>query len=133
MTPELIILAWTLVLAIVQILLPAMLRNRETGLDYNASARDAPSSAPVGKVTGRLQRAQSNLFETLPLFAAAVLIAHVAGRNGELTFWGAALYLTARVVYVPLYAAGIPVIRSLAWTAGLAGLAMILVAILAPV
>src|SRR5688572_30742014 len=132
MTPELTILAWTLVLAVVQILLPAMLRNRETGLDYNASARDTPSPAPVGKVTGRLQRAQSNLFETLPLFAAAVLIAHVAGRNGDLTFWGAALYLAARVVYVPLYAAGIPVIRSLAWTVGLAGLVMILVAILAP-
>ena len=133
MTPELTILAWTLVLAIVQILLPAMLRNRETGLDYNASARDTPSPAPVGEVTGRLQRAQENLFETLPLFAAAVLIAHVAGRNGDLTFWGAALYLAARVVYVPLYAAGIPVIRSLAWTAGLVGLIMILVAILAPI
>ncbi|WP_439541163.1 MAPEG family protein [Hyphomicrobium sp.] len=132
MTPELTILAWTLVLAIVQILLPATLRNRETGLDYNASARDTPSPAPVGKVTGRLMRAQENLFETLPLFAAAVLIAHVAGRNGDLTLWGAALYLAARVVYVPLYAAGIPVIRSLAWTAGMVGLIMILVAILAP-
>ena len=133
MTPELTILACSLLLAIVQILLPAMLRNRETGLDYNASARDTPSPAPVGKVTGRLLRARENLFETLPLFAAAVLIAHVAGRNGDLTFWGAALYLAARVVYVPLYAAGIPVIRSLAWTAGLVGLIMILVAILAPV
>lgn len=132
MTPELTLLAWTLVLAIVQILLPAMLRNGETGLDYNASARDTASPAPVGKVTGRLQRAQRNLFETLPLFAAAVLIAHVAGRNGELTFWGASLYLAARVVYVPLYAAGIPFVRSLAWMVSMAGLVMILVAILAP-
>ena len=133
MTAELTILAWTLILAIVQILLPALFRNRETGLDYNASARDVPSAVPVGKITGRLQRAQSNLFETLPLFAAAVLIAHVAGRNGDLTFWGAALYLAARVVYVPLYAAGIPVIRSLVWTVSLVGLVMVLVAILAPV
>lgn len=132
MTPELTLLAWTLVLAIVQILLPAMLRNRETGLNYNASARDTASPTPVGKITGRLQRAQRNLFETLPLFAAAVLIAHVAGRNGELTFWGASLYLAARVVYVPLYAAGIPFVRSLAWMVSMAGLVMILVAILAP-
>jgi uncharacterized MAPEG superfamily protein len=132
MTAELTILAWTLVLAIVQILLPAVLRTGETGLDYNAGPRDTSSPAPVGKVTGRLLRAQANLFETLPLFAAAVLIAHVAGRNGDLTFWGASLYLAARVVYVPLYAAGIPVIRSLAWTASLLGLVMILVAILAP-
>ena len=91
MTAELTILAWTLVFAIVQILFPAVLRTQETGVDYNASARDTPSPAPVGKLTGRLQRAQSNLFETLPLFAAAVLIAHVAGRNGDLTFWGASL------------------------------------------
>lgn len=72
------------------------------------------------------------MFETLPLFAAAVLIAHVAGRNGELTVWGASLYLAARVIYVPLYAAGIPFVRSLAWMVSMAGLVMILVAILAP-
>lgn len=132
MTPELTILGWTLVLAVVQVLLPGMLRTRETGVDYNASARDAPSPVPVGVVTARLIRAQHNLFETLPLFAAAVLIAHVAGRNGDLTYWGAVLYLAARVAYVPLYAAGIPVIRSLVWAVGLVGLSMILFAILAP-
>lgn len=132
MTYELTLLGWTLVLAIVQVLLPGMLRTRETGVDYNASARDAPAPAPVGKVTGRLLRAQHNLFETLPLFAAAILIAHVAGRNGDLTYWGATLYLVSRVAYVPLYAAGIPVVRSIVWSAGLAGLIMILIAILAP-
>jgi uncharacterized MAPEG superfamily protein len=132
MTPELTILAWTLVLAIIQILLPATFRNSETGLDYNAGPRDAPASAPVGKITGRLQRAQQNLFETLPLFAAAILIAHVADRNGALTFWGASLYLAARVLYVPLYAAGIPVVRSLVWLVGLIGLILILAAILIP-
>jgi uncharacterized MAPEG superfamily protein len=132
MTFELTILGWTLVLAIVQILLPAMLRTSETGVDYNASARDKPSSAPVGKVTARLRRAQDNLFETLPLFAAAILIAHVAGRNGEATFWGAAIYLAARVAYVPLYAAGIPYLRSMVWSLSLGGLALVLAAILLP-
>lgn len=132
MTPELTFLGWTLVLAILQILLPAMVRTTETGLDYNAGARDTPSPAPIGKVTGRLQRAQANLFETLPLFAAAVLIAHVAGRNGDLTYYGAALYLGARVLYVPLYAAGIPFLRSLAWLAALLGLVLILIAIQTP-
>lgn len=133
MTFELTILGRTLVLAVVQILLPAMFRNAETGIDYNAGPRDSPSPAPLGKVTARLPRAQQNLFETLPLFAVAVLIAHVAGRNGELTFWGAALYLAARVLYVPLYAAGIPVVRSLVWTVSLIGLSLIFVAILMPV
>ena len=80
MTTELTALAWTLVLAVVQILLPAGFRTQETGLPYNAGPRDG-EGPPVGKVTGRLQRAQKNLFEALPLFAAVVLIAHAAVRR----------------------------------------------------
>jgi uncharacterized MAPEG superfamily protein len=130
-TPELTLLGWTLVLAIVQILLPAGFRNRETGVAFNAGPRDEPGP-PVGKVTARLQRAQANLYETLPLFAAAVLIAHAAGREGALTLWGAWLYLIARVVYVPLYAFGVPWVRSMAWSVSLLGLALIFLAILRP-
>jgi uncharacterized MAPEG superfamily protein len=131
MTTELTLLGWTLVLALAQILLPAMLRTSETGVSYNASARDE-DGPPVGKMTGRLQRAQRNLFETLPIFAAAILIAHVAGRNGALTWWGATLYFWARVVYVPLYAIGVPYIRSLVWLVSLLGTILLLVAVLLP-
>ncbi|WP_134499982.1 MAPEG family protein [Microvirga pakistanensis] len=131
MTTELTLLAWTLVLALVQVLLPATLRTGETGVSYNASARDN-EGPPVGKVTGRLRRAQANLFETLPVIAAAILIAHVAGRNGALTWWGAMLYFWARVVYVPLYALGIPYVRSLVWLVSLTGTILILVAVLLP-
>ncbi|MGK5024170.1 MAPEG family protein [Janthinobacterium sp. RB2R34] len=131
MTPELTILAWTLVLALVQILLPSSLRNRETGTQYNMSARDEPGP-PVGKVTARLKRAQANLFETLPLFAVAVLIAHVAGIHNNLTLYGAALYLGARVLYLPLYAFGIPVVRTLVWCVSVIGMLMLFWAILFP-
>ena len=130
MTTELTLLAWTLVLALVQILLPSTLRTNETGAQYNMSARDG-AAPPPRPVTARLQRAQANLFETLPLFAAAVLIAHVAGVQGALTLWGCWLYLLARVVYLPLYAAGIPVLRTLVWLVSMAGLVMILWAVLA--
>ncbi|MBS9478423.1 MAPEG family protein [Ancylobacter radicis] len=131
MTLELSLLGWSLVLALVQILLPAMYRNRETGVAYNASARDEPGP-PVGIVTGRLRRAQANLFETLPIFIAAVLIVHVTGREGLLTAWGASLYLAARVAYLPLYAFGVPYLRSAVWTVSLAGLGLLLIAILVP-
>lgn len=130
MTTELHLLGWTLVLAIVQIFLPAHLRNLETGIPYNTGPRDDPGP-PVGRLTGRLRRAQQNLFETLPLFAAAVLVAHVAGRDGALTLWGAWIYIAARVVYLPLYATGLPYVRSLIWLVSFFGLALILVAILA--
>lgn len=127
MTAELLLLAWTLVLALVQILLVSSLRTQETGTAYNVSARDG-EAPPPRPVTARLQRAQANLFETLPLFAAAVLIAHVSGSEGTLTRYGCWMYLLARIVYVPLYAAGIPVLRSLVWMVSLAGLVMVLLA-----
>ena len=53
MTTELTLLAWLLVLALIQVLIPAELRNRETGRDYNASARDRPGP-PIGVVTALL-------------------------------------------------------------------------------
>jgi uncharacterized MAPEG superfamily protein len=129
MTTELILLAWTVVLALAHIALAAAFRNQETGMAYNMSARDEPAP-PMRPITARLYRAQANLFETLPLFAVAVLVAHAGGREGQLTLLGCQIYLAARVVYLPLYAAGIPVLRSLAWGAAIAGLVMILAAIL---
>jgi len=128
MTTELTYLALTLILALVQVFLPAGARTVEFGSKWNAGPRDETPAAKK-PLTGRLERAQANLFETLPLFIGAVLIAHVAGQNGFLTLWGAALYFWARVVYVPLYALGVPYVRSLVWTVSFAGLVMILAAL----
>jgi uncharacterized MAPEG superfamily protein len=130
MTTELTLLAWTLVLAVVQILLAAHLRTRETGFAYNVSPRDEPSPVPPGLMTGRVMRAQQNLMETLPLFIAAVLIVQTAHLHGPLTLWGTRLYFCARVIHLPLYAFGIPYLRTLVWLASLAGLVMLLLAIL---
>ena len=128
MTTELTYLALTLILALVQVFLPAGARTVEFGSKWNAGPRDETPAAKK-PLTGRLERAQANLFETLPLFIGAVLIAHVAGQNGVLTLWGTALYFWARVVYVPLYAFGVPYVRSLVWTVSFAGLVLILAAL----
>jgi uncharacterized MAPEG superfamily protein len=125
MTTELTYLALTLILALAHILAPAFGRTAQFGLAWNAGARDTPVG-PSRPVVGRLERAQSNLFETLPLFIGAVLIAHVSGQNGALTLWGTGLYFWARVLYLPLYALGVPYIRSLVWLVSLAGLVMVL-------
>ena len=132
MTPALTALGWTLVLAIVQIFLAAALRTQETGLPYNAGARDT-EGPPVGKVTGRLMRAQANLYETLPLFAAAVLIAFVAGRESKMVDLAAWTYLGARIVYVPLYALGVPFVRTLVFLLSVVALIAIICTILRPV
>lgn len=128
MTAEMTYLALTLVLALLQIGAAGMARTAELGAKWNAGPRDEPPPPP-GHLAGRLLRAQSNLFETLPVFAAAVLLAEVAGRQGTLTLWGSALYFLGRLVYVPLYALGVPYVRSLVWLVATGGLVMVLVAL----
>ena len=129
MTFELTMLAWTLVLAFVQILLFDFARTSQYGLKWNTGPRDE-DMPPLSATANRLKRAQDNLFETLPLFIGAVLIAHVADRNGDLTYWGTLLYLLGRIVYVPLYAFGVRNVRSLVWMVSLVGLGMVAAAIL---
>ena len=127
MTPEFIMLAFTLILALVQTGAAGMARTAELGGKWNAGPRDV-ESPPPGKVAGRLMRAQANLFETLPIFAAAVIMAHIAGKDGTLTALGAHLYFFGRLIYLPLYAFGVPYIRSLVWLAAAAGLVMVIAA-----
>ena len=128
MTPEFIMLAFTLILALVQIGAAGMARTAELGAKWNAGPRDA-DVPPPGKLAGRLMRAQVNLFETLPIFAAAVIMAHIAGKDGQLTFIGTHLYFFGRLVYVPLYAFGVPYVRTLVWLVAAGGLVMVLAAL----
>ena len=129
MTTELTLLAWTLVLALVQIFAFDMARTGQYGVKWNTGARDV-AMPPLSPVAERLRRAQDNLYETLPLFAAAVLILHVAGISSALTLLGCQLYFWGRVAYLPLYAAGVPWLRSVVWLVSFAGLVLLLVAAL---
>ena len=128
MTPEFIMLAFVLVLALVQIGAAGAARTAELGGKWNAGPRDG-DTPPPGKLAGRLLRAQTNLFETLPIFAAAVIMAHIAGKDGQLTFVGAHLYFFGRLLYLPLYAFGVPYIRSLVWLVATGGLVSVIVAL----
>lgn len=129
MTTELTLLAWTIVLALVYIAASVVARTAQYGSKWNMGARDE-AVPPPSPVAGRLGRAQANLFETLPLFIAAVLIAHVAGVHSSRTVLGAQLYFWARAVYLPLYAFGVPMVRTLVFLVSVAGLVMILAAVL---
>jgi uncharacterized MAPEG superfamily protein len=98
----------------------------ERNFGWLAGPRDDPK--PVGMIAGRLDRALKNFLETFPLFAAAVIACVVAGKTGPLTAYGAVLYVVARALYVPLYASGVSVVRTLVWTAGVIGIVMVVVA-----
>ncbi|MGD0142468.1 MAG: MAPEG family protein [Rhizomicrobium sp.] len=131
MTIELKMLLWTLVLAFVQILLFDFARTGQYGLKWNTGPRDE-SMPPLSPIAGRLKRAQYNLYETLPLLIGAVLVAHLAGRDNAITAMGAQVYFWGRVVYVPLYAFGVRMVRSIVWLISTAGLLAIFYALLVP-
>ena len=99
----------------------------QVGYRYTATAREA--RRPLTGVAGRLERALHNFLETFPLFAAAVLLVYVTGRRGSLSEIGAEMYLAARIVYVPLYAAAVPLVRSLVWNVATIGIALVLLAL----
>jgi uncharacterized MAPEG superfamily protein len=122
-------LALSVALGLVQIVVASHSASFQRGYRWTASSRDEVVE-PLRGVAGRLDRALRNFLETFPLFAAVVLSAHAAGRHSAFTEWGAQLYFWARVAYLPLYAAGIPLVRSMVWNVAVAGILLVLVALL---
>jgi len=125
MTVELSVLAWGCVLGIVHIFLAVRFKTRQYGSKWNVGARDE-ALPPLDPVAGRLARAQANYFETFPIAAAAILIVTAAGLEGRWTAIGALLWLGARIVYLPLYAFGVPVVRTIVFLVSVAGIALVL-------
>lgn len=97
----------------------------QAGNAYTVGARDEP--LPATGLAGRFERALRNFLETFPLFAAAILIVHVTDTGGWFSYWGAQVYLGGRVLYLPLYALGVPWLRTFAWNIATAGLVMVLI------
>ena len=126
-SPETTMLLWSAVLGLVQLLLATTLATKDQGLAYNLSPRDA-APPPVGTLAARLLRAYKNFLETFPLFIAAIVFVTLAGRQDVISALGAQFYFWGRVVYVPDYASGVTVLRTLIWSVSLAGLVMVLVA-----
>lgn len=129
MNNELELLAWSVVLGLVQIALVATCALLQRGPRWMASARDDAVS-PLTGTAARLDRARANFLETFPLFVAAVLAAHWVAPGSALTVLGAQLYFWARLAYVPVYAAGIAWVRSAIWSVSIAGIIVLLVATL---
>lgn len=88
--------------------------------------RDDPR--PVTGQPARLSRAYANFLETFPLFAVALIAVVLAGKTGEQSRFGAWLYVIARVAYTPVYALGLPIVRTVIWAFSMIGILMIILA-----
>ena len=125
---EIWVLGWSAVLLIVQVVIQATAAG-DLGVTYLLSARDEQRESK-SILAGRLDRALKNLLETYPAFIAIVVALVVTNKTGGLAATGAWLWLAARVVYVLLYAAGIPVVRTLVWLASIVGLVLMLIGLM---
>ena len=126
---ELRMLSFSVVLGIFQIIAASHAASLQRGYRWTASSRDEKVE-PLRGVAERLERALRNFVETFPLFAAVVLVAYVTDTHNVLTEWGARLYFWSRVAYVLLYAAGVPLVRSLVWNVATIGILLIIAALL---
>jgi uncharacterized MAPEG superfamily protein len=125
MNTELSVLAWGCVLALLHVFAAAHVKTRQYGMKWNVGARDDALPEPQ-PIVGRMARAQANFYETFPLYAAAALIVSLVHLNNRWTAIGALVWIGGRLVYLPLYALGVPYLRTLAWIASLVGIVMVI-------
>lgn len=117
MPTELLVLALAAALLMVHVMLAGHIRTRQYGTEWNMGARDA-EMPPLNPLAGRLLRAQENYQETLAVAVIALLGVVVADKTSDLTAAAAWVWLGARVIYLPLYASGVPKVRTLVWAIG---------------
>jgi uncharacterized MAPEG superfamily protein len=128
MTVEMRMLLLSVAFGLAHIILTAHSVSLQRGYRWTASARDQ-AVPPTTGVTGRVERGLQNFLETLPFFVCAVLMAHILDVHNAYTEAGAMLYFWGRVAYLPLYAFGVRIVRSIAWNVATIGIVLVIVAI----
>lgn len=125
MTTELTVLALGAVLLLAHIMLAVHYKTRQYGKDWNMGARDE-DLPPLNPVAGRLERARDNFAETFPVAIVALLGIALTGKANAASEAASITWLAARVIYLPLYWAGVPKVRTLVWGVGLLALVTLL-------
>lgn len=123
MSLDLTVLAAAVLWGFLQIVLAARAANWQHGLRWAASPRDEPMP-PFAPIHGRCARNLRNYLESSRSSRLPFCWGEAAGTHNGWTEWGALAYLGGRLVYTPLYIAGVPLVRSLAWNKPRAALPM---------
>jgi uncharacterized MAPEG superfamily protein len=124
MKPEIMYLSWSVMLAIVHMLVTVVALVSHSGLMVSIGNRaNLPELPGWG---GRAGRANVNMAQNLVLFAAAVLAVVVTGTTNATTLLGAQLFFWGRVAYAVCYLGGIPWLRTASWLVSIAGVVLIL-------
>ena len=92
-------------------------RMRQFGTLDNKHPR--AQQARLEGVGARVLAAQQNAWEALPVFSAAVLVAHAAGADPAASATAAWLFVVARVLHAVFYVANLDILRSLIFFVGI--------------
>lgn len=130
MAEELRVLGYGALLLIVHIMLAGHFKTKQYGIAWNMGARDEELPA-MNAVAGRLARAQANFMETLPLAIVALGGVVLAEKTSPATATAAWVWLGARTLYLPVYWAGVPRLRTLIWLVATGALLLVLWKLLA--
>ena len=114
MPVEIKVLGFAALLQFVQFVLMAVPVNLQLGPAYTGGNRDEEKRATG--VAGRMKRAFDNHFEGLVLFTIAVVVVVLGDASSPFTEKCAWIYLVGRILYVPAYASGVYLVRSIIWT-----------------
>ena len=105
------------------ILVAGLLPYWPTGVSkWRRTYDNAAPRAGIDRLPAKQQRAywaQLNAFEAFPLFAAAVIIAQLAGAAQQRVDTLAVAFVVFRILYTLAYLYDRPTLRSLLWTGGL--------------
>lgn len=121
-------------LLIVQQFVAAFLKvtQSDVGFAWGLGSRDEPKQSSV--LTGRAERAASNMLATFPIFVGLVCLLVATGSSTENSEIGAVIYLSARVAFFLIYLfVTIPMVRTIAWGASIFGLIKMAMVVLSAV
>jgi len=122
----------SLLLFFFQTLLPPLFRYILRSDPQVLATLGARDDLPVTSTYGaRSERALRNLGEALVIFLPLALLTQNAdnlpaalGQTAADAVFGAQIFVLARIAYLPAYLLGIPIIRSVIWSVGVVGLAI---------
>ena len=94
-----------------------------------AMANPSPTDTPQSAWAQRMNAAHANTVENIVVFAPLVLTAQALNIHTASTAFACALFFWCRLIYVGVYTAGIPVVRTLAFAGGFIAQVMLVLAI----
>jgi uncharacterized MAPEG superfamily protein len=123
-------LIWSGILTFVMVMVASAMCAKAWTPDGMAIAFGNRDLVPPPSIhAGRADRAAKNMLVGMVLLITAVLAAQMTGKGAQAAT-GATIFFWARLVYWPVYMAGIMYLRTLVWLISIIGIAMIVLQVM---